>query len=556
MKPRSFMAGLDFQDCFFHWKVHADSRRWLGLRHPITGCLGVFLFVPFGLGPAPGINDRNVAEVIRVAKNHVSEVEVTAFVDDLRLFNPSALELSEADDCKLLTLKLLEFKDICEVMGMSVHSKPGKLIWPTQSISWLGWEVSSVTMKITMQPEKITKGITLVYDLLQRATNNIPIKAKEAMATWGFLNFIAAILKQAQPFGRELGRCIVEAQVFQAWSSGRRHYNPVITLSPLAQSDLLWWLQMFSLDPYRQIHHISGVSFIWHSKLPNLDSFRMQAWNAGLLVILGLDASSSIGWGATMGEHQIQGRWSPEESNLHINWKELKAYHLALEQWGQLSAHKIIFVKSDNAAAIHYINSGRGRMAPLSTLAKQIRLLEVQLSIESVAIHVPGKLNVTPDALSRFFVDTAFRDKCPHRTLRKRLFLMIMRENNLTFTLDGMVADDGHNALVPRFCTPSNPFFEESLVDEVIWLFPPLDVLGITLKFLVSSKREGIPFSCCVLLPEQSSASWFKYLTHFSSIKRFNPGSDLFRIKSDLGFIRDRPIRSFWRVVRLDSVGR
>ena len=73
------------------------------------------------------------------------------------------------------------------------------------------------------------------------------------------------------------------------------------------------------------------------------------------------------------------------------------------------------------------------------------------------------------EASPRFFVDTTFRDKCPHRTLRKRLFQMIMRENDLNFTLDGMVADDGHNALVKRFCTPSNPSFEESLVNEVIW---------------------------------------------------------------------------------------
>ena len=68
MHPRSFMAGLDFQDCFFHWKVNKESRKWLGVRHPVSGRLGVFLFVPFGLGPAPRINDRNVAEIIRVCK--------------------------------------------------------------------------------------------------------------------------------------------------------------------------------------------------------------------------------------------------------------------------------------------------------------------------------------------------------------------------------------------------------------------------------------------------------------------------------------------------------
>ena len=94
---------------------------------------------------------------------------------------------------------------------MSVHTKPGKLIWPTQSITWLGWDISSVTMTITMQPEKVAKGISLVHDLLLRSHQGEPIKAKEAMSTWGFLNFISSVMKHAQPFGRELGRCIVEA---------------------------------------------------------------------------------------------------------------------------------------------------------------------------------------------------------------------------------------------------------------------------------------------------------------------------------------------------------
>ena len=31
--PNCYMAGLDFMDCFLHWKVHANSRRRLGVRH-------------------------------------------------------------------------------------------------------------------------------------------------------------------------------------------------------------------------------------------------------------------------------------------------------------------------------------------------------------------------------------------------------------------------------------------------------------------------------------------------------------------------------------------
>ena len=345
----------------------------------------------------------------------------------------------------------------------------------------------------------------------------------------------------------------MEAKVFQAWSTGKRHFNPRIFLTPLALSDLLWWLQLFALEPYRRIHHVNGQSFIWHSKLPDLSTFRVQAWEAGLLVILGLDASSSIGWGVTLGDISLQGKWSTEEAGFNINWKELKAYHIALLQLRDKLSHRIVYVKSDNTAAIHYINSGRGRMPVLSALAKEIRLLEVELSIESVAIHLPGKVNITPDALSRFFINSTFLDKLPHRTFRKRLFLCIERENKFHFTLDTMAADDGHNALLERFCSPSNPFFEESLTNEFLWVFPPLDLIGITLKFLADTQREGIPFSCCVLIPEQSSAPWFKYLVHFSPIKRYNPGTDMFRLKSDSGFRRDKPIKSYWRVARLVS---
>lgn len=129
----------------------------------------------------------------------------------------------------------------------------------------------------------------------------------------------------------------------------------------------------------------------------------------------------------------------------------------------------------------------------MSALAKSIRLKEVQLSIESVANHIPGKLNVTPDALSRYFFNASFRDKRSDRTLRKMLFRMVENENG-AFTIDGRAAHDGHNALVNKFCSPSNPLFEESLDNQFAWVFPPVELVGITLKFLLGLKRKGSTF--------------------------------------------------------------
>ena len=171
------------------------------------------------------------------------------------------------------------------------------------------------------------------------------------------------------------------------------------------------------------------------------------------------------------------------------------------------------------------------------------------MAVESVVVHLPGKLNVTPDALSRFFFNSTFRDKRPDRTLRKPLFKAIEKDLGRSFTLDGMAADDGHNALLDKFCCPSNPLFEFNLEGHVVWIFPPLELIGITLKFLINAFKEGAKFECVFLVPERSAAPWFRYMKHFNPLKRFSPGADLFRSFNGSSFVREPPVKEHWRVV-------
>ena len=112
---------------------------------------------------------------------------MVAFVDDLRLFNNSPSQLSESDDKDSLTFKLIEFKESCEFLGMAVHEKPGKLIWPTQVIGWIGWFINSIDMVVELAGDKCEKGLRLVKDLLRQFALDIPIFAKEAMTVWGFI---------------------------------------------------------------------------------------------------------------------------------------------------------------------------------------------------------------------------------------------------------------------------------------------------------------------------------------------------------------------------------
>ena len=105
-----------------------------------------------------------------------------------------------------------------------------------------------------------------------------------------------------------------------------------------------------------------------------------------------------------------------------INRKELEAYRCALTLLARIVTGKLVLIRVDNTCALHYTNNGAGRIQLLSDLAKSIRLMEVQMGVESVAVHVAGEKNVTADGLSRMSVSAQFRDTRPDRSIRKRLF--------------------------------------------------------------------------------------------------------------------------------------
>ena len=63
-------------------EVSTNSTWELGFYSPQRGEFGTYDFLPFGLAPSPGINDKSLKEVLRLASLHTG-VHVTDFVDDL-----------------------------------------------------------------------------------------------------------------------------------------------------------------------------------------------------------------------------------------------------------------------------------------------------------------------------------------------------------------------------------------------------------------------------------------------------------------------------------------
>ena len=112
--------------------------------------------------------------------------------------------------------------------------------------------------------------------------------------------------------------------------------------------------------------------------------------------------ASNKGWGAHLGDFTARGVWSPLESLLHINFLELKAVLLALRQFEYLCPNQIVLVATDNTTVVSYINK-QGGMKSGSLCALLWRLLSWchPRDITLRARHIPGRLNVIADKLSR-----------------------------------------------------------------------------------------------------------------------------------------------------------
>ena len=112
--------------------------------------------------------------------------------------------------------------------------------------------------------------------------------------------------------------------------------------------------------------------------------------------------ASKEGWGAHLDEHTARGTWSLPESKLHINHLELKAVFLALKEFRTLVSNKTVLIATDNTTVVAYINK-EGGMKSGSLCALLWRILSwcTRQQVTLRARHIPGRLNVIADKLSR-----------------------------------------------------------------------------------------------------------------------------------------------------------
>ena len=141
------------------------------------------------------------------------------------------------------------------------------------------------------------------------------------------------------------------------------------------------------------------------------------------------------------------------------------------------------------------------------------------------------------------------RDRHGDRCLRKRLFQEVLKKVP-SISVDGMAADDGHNAQLAEYRSPSNSVFEMDFTDKTVSMFPSDELIGPVLSFLDKRRLRRVSTSVVLCLPERAHAGWFHLLKHYKRVMRFVVGSDLFRELAVNGqWKKLLPVREPWVVV-------
>ncbi|XP_071948906.1 uncharacterized protein [Antedon mediterranea] len=254
-------------------------------------------------------------------------------------------------------------------LGFSVHREKS-VLRPTQQLEYLGFQLNSVSMSVSVTKAKISSIVGLCREFVFKKSGSIRA-------------FASLIGKLVATFpGVEYGplhyrHLVRDKDLALRHSAG--NFEVMMILSEESIIELEWWITFLPTA----------------SKLINHGPINYTIF---------VDASRK-GWGAIVDESRTQRLWSLEEAVYNINILEMLAALFGLQALcGHL--HKVnIRIMSDNATAVSYINCiGGTKSWSCNSVAYKIWYWAIERNIWLTAAHTPGIKNVEADVLSRNFV--------------------------------------------------------------------------------------------------------------------------------------------------------
>lgn len=349
----ALLVKADVKEAYRMVPVHPDDQHLLGVQW--EGSVYVDKVLPFGLRSAPKIFSA-VADAIQWTLFHNGIQKGLHYLDDFILVAKDLQSARSQRDILQSTFR-----------NLNVPMEESKLEGPSPCLTFLGIEVDTMSLQVRLPRDKLVS----LKDSLRYSIQRRTLTKKELQRLTGLLQFATKVVRPGRPFLRRL----------YAMQDIGSHPNHFIRLNLPARADIMWW--------YIFMEEWNGVSLLWDLGLqqPNLQVYS--------------DASGSWGCGAFLDPLWFHIEWPARLQPLSIAVKELCPVVLAAAIFGQRWAGKVVQFVVDNEAVVEVIKATYSKDLHMMHLIRLLVFFASRYDFWFSATHIPGKLNVVADALSR-----------------------------------------------------------------------------------------------------------------------------------------------------------
>ena len=355
----ALMAKIDIISAFRICPVRPEDWPYLGMQW--EGKYYIDKALPFGLRSAPCIFNCLAEALCWILQNTYDIEHLYHYLDDF-----ITLGLPNTQQCHS-NLQLVKHL----LLRLHIPTADEKQEGPATLITFLGILLDTEKLEARLPPEKLAQ---IKTELITWLTKKACTK-RELQSLIGLLSFAAKVVPPGRTFLRRMINTMTVVPLPE----------DTITLTEDFRRDVHWW-NLF-IDDW------NGRSFFMHPK-----------WIPSTTLKLFTDSSDTIGYGAYFDKKWFQGHWSEDQINNSIQWKELFPIVLAAATWGHLWSKSRISFVCDNEAVASVICSGTSKCPKIMQLLRQLFLCAAKFNFSAIAQHIPGKLNIIADALSRFNV--------------------------------------------------------------------------------------------------------------------------------------------------------
>ena len=286
------------------------------------------------------------------------------YLDDFIFAGPC-----DTDACLAL---MQQFIDLCRELNLPIATE--KTVWPCTCLTYLGYQLDSVSLEIKMPKEKVQVLLELIESTLGRKR----IKLREMQSLTGSLAFCAKAMPSARAFIRRM----------YASMSGINKPFHHIRLSNGIKEDLRMWHQFLS--------EFNGISYMQDKKWLSTNSLKLHTDSAG---------GSALGCGVYFDGHWCHlswpDQWSRSDLLRNITFLELIPIALAVCLRKESFKAKRIQFACDNMAVVHILNSKTAKAERVMILVRAIVKWSLCYSFHINAVHVSSDNNGIADSISR-----------------------------------------------------------------------------------------------------------------------------------------------------------